>query len=90
MTAPDQLQLAYRRPCTNEGTFLAHRNRQGLEMSCRNPDTFEEITQILGAALRGAGNKVTDDEVGRMHIGGGLPVIRRVLKELADEAFGTR
>ena len=47
-----------------------------------------DLTAIIGAGLRGAGNAVTDDELARMAIEGGLRGAADVAARLLRAAFG--
>ncbi|MEX0955437.1 MAG: gene transfer agent family protein [Rhizobiaceae bacterium] len=47
-----------------------------------------DIVRIVGAGLRGAGDDVSDDEVGRMHCEGGAAGFARIVAELLTQTFG--
>jgi len=47
-----------------------------------------DLTAIIGAGLRGAGNAVTDDQLARMAIEGGLPGAADVAARLLRATFG--
>lgn len=47
-----------------------------------------DITRILGAGLRGAGNAVTDEEVGTMACEGGAAGMARIASDLLKATFG--
>jgi hypothetical protein len=47
-----------------------------------------DLTAIIGAGLRGAGNPVTDDELARLHIEGGLLGAARIAARLLAATFG--
>jgi hypothetical protein len=47
-----------------------------------------DLTAILGAGLRGAGNAVTDDDLARMSIEGGLRGAADVAARLLKATFG--
>ena len=47
-----------------------------------------DLTRIIGAGLRGAGDPVTDDEVARMGIGDGAAGYVRVAAALIAATFG--
>lgn len=50
--------------------------------------TARDLTRIIGAGLRGAGETVSDEEVAAMAIDGGVPAYVRVAAELIQAAFG--
>lgn len=47
-----------------------------------------DLTAILGAGLRGAGNAVSDDELARMSIEGGLKGAAEIAARLLKATFG--
>jgi Phage tail tube protein, GTA-gp10 len=47
-----------------------------------------DLTRIIGAGLRGAGETVSDDDVARMAIEGGAPGYARLAAELIAATFG--
>jgi hypothetical protein len=47
-----------------------------------------DLTRIIGAGLRGAGEAVSDDEVAAMAVEGGVPGYVRVAAELIQATFG--
>jgi hypothetical protein len=47
-----------------------------------------DLTRIIGAGLRGAGEAVSDDDVAAMAIGGGAQGYVRVAAELIAATFG--
>ena len=47
-----------------------------------------DLTAILGAGLRGAGNAVTDDDLARMSIEGGLKGAAEIAVRLLRATFG--
>lgn len=47
-----------------------------------------DLTAILGAGLRGAGNAITDDELARMAIEGGLKGAAAIAARLLRATFG--
>jgi hypothetical protein len=47
-----------------------------------------DIVRIVGAGLRGAGDDVSDDDVGRMHCYGGAAGFARIVAELLTQTFG--
>lgn len=47
-----------------------------------------DLTRILGAGLRGAGEELGDSEVSAMRIDGGLPAMARLAAELLQATFG--
>lgn len=50
--------------------------------------TARDLTAILGAGLRGGGNAVTDDDLARMHIEGGLKGAAEIAARLLRATFG--
>jgi hypothetical protein len=50
--------------------------------------TARDLTAILGAGLRGGGNAVTDDELARMAIEGGLVGAADIAARLLRATFG--
>ena len=50
--------------------------------------TARDLTAILGAGLRGGGNAVTDDDLARMHIEGGLKGAAEIAVRLLRATFG--
>ena len=47
-----------------------------------------DLTAILGAGLRGAGNALTDDDIARMSIEGGLKGAAEIAARLRRATFG--
>ncbi|HTJ56994.1 MAG TPA: gene transfer agent family protein [Devosiaceae bacterium] len=47
-----------------------------------------DLTAIIGAGLRGAGNALTDDDLARMHIEGGLRGAADIAARLLRATFG--
>jgi hypothetical protein len=47
-----------------------------------------DLTRIIGAGLRGAGEDVTDDEVAHMEVEGGAQGYVRIAAELIAATFG--
>ncbi len=47
-----------------------------------------DIVRILGAGLRGAGEDVSDEEVGRMRCDGGAAGYARIVADLLGQTFG--
>ncbi len=47
-----------------------------------------DLTAILGAGLRGGGNAVTDDDLARWHIEGGLKGAAEIAARLLRATFG--
>src|SRR5690348_12857886 len=47
-----------------------------------------DLTRIIGAGLRGAGESVTDDEVARMEVEGGAQGYVRIAVDLIAATFG--
>ena len=47
-----------------------------------------DLTAILGAGLRGGGNEVTDDDLARMAIEGGLKGAAEIAARLLRATFG--
>lgn len=47
-----------------------------------------DLTAILGAGLRGGGNPVTDDDLARWHIEGGLKGAAEIAARLLRATFG--
>ena len=47
-----------------------------------------DLTAILGAGLRGAGNALTDDDIARMSIEGGLKGAAEIAARLLRATFG--
>jgi len=47
-----------------------------------------DLTAILGAGLRGAGNAVTDDDIARLSIEGGLKGAAEIAARLLRATFG--
>jgi hypothetical protein len=47
-----------------------------------------DLTAILGAGLRGAGNAITDDDLARLSIEGGLKGAAQVCVRLLQATFG--
>ena len=47
----------------------------------------EDITRIIGAGLRGAGNLFSDEEVAAMSMEGGVPAFAAIAAELLSAAF---
>ena len=47
-----------------------------------------DLTAILGAGLRGGGNAVTDDDLARMSIEGGLKGAAEIAARLLRATFG--
>ena len=47
-----------------------------------------DLTAIIGAGLRGAGNAVTDDDLARMSIEGGLKGAAEIAARLLRATFG--
>jgi hypothetical protein len=47
-----------------------------------------DLTKIIGAGMRGAGNAVTDGEVGAMRAAGGAAGFARIAAELLTATFG--
>jgi hypothetical protein len=50
--------------------------------------TARDLTRIIGAGLRGAGEAVTDEEVAAMTVEGGAPGYARIAAELIAATFG--
>ena len=50
--------------------------------------TARDLTAIIGAGLRGGGNAVTDDDLARMHIEGGLKGAADIAAQLLRATFG--
>ena len=50
--------------------------------------TARDLTAILGAGLRGGGNAVTDDDLARMAIEGGLKGAAEIAARLLRATFG--
>jgi len=50
--------------------------------------TARDLTAIIGAGLRGGGNAVTDDDLARMHIEGGLKGAAEIAARLLRATFG--
>jgi hypothetical protein len=50
--------------------------------------TARDLTRIIGAGLRGAGEMVTDDEVAAMPAEGGAQGYLRIVTELIEATFG--
>ena len=48
-----------------------------------------DLTAIIGAGLRGGGNAVTDDDLARMHIEGGLKGAAEIAAKLLRATFGS-
>ncbi|KKB12500.1 transfer Agent [Devosia geojensis] len=48
-----------------------------------------DLTAILGAGLRGAGNSISDDELARLTIEGGVAGAARIAVRLLDATFGS-
>ena len=47
-----------------------------------------DLTRVIGAGLRGAGEAVTDDEVARMPVAGGAEGYVRIVAALLSATFG--
>jgi hypothetical protein len=47
-----------------------------------------DLTRIIGAGLRGAGEVVSDDDVARMEVAGGAQGYVRIAAELIQATFG--
>ncbi|MCJ2011225.1 gene transfer agent family protein [Methylobacterium sp. J-076] len=47
-----------------------------------------DLIALLGAALRGGGHALSDEEVGRLPIGGGMGALVVALGEVLEAAFG--
>ena len=47
-----------------------------------------DLTRIIGAGLRGAGESVSDDEVAGMEVDGGVQGYVRIAAELIQATFG--
>lgn len=47
-----------------------------------------DILRIVGCGMRGGGNAMSDDEVARMKVDGGLPEYVRIAAELLAVTFG--
>jgi Phage tail tube protein, GTA-gp10 len=47
-----------------------------------------DLTRIIGAGLRGAGETVSDDEVAAMGVDGGVQAYVRIVAELIEATFG--
>jgi hypothetical protein len=47
-----------------------------------------DLIAILGAGLRGGGNAISDDDLARLTIEGGLPGAARIAAELLRVTFG--
>ncbi len=47
-----------------------------------------DLIAILGAALRGGGNAISDEELASMHIEGGLRGAAQIVIELLQQTFG--
>jgi Phage tail tube protein, GTA-gp10 len=50
--------------------------------------TARDLTRIIGAGLRGAGEAVSDDEVAAMSIAGGAQGYVRIAADLIQATFG--
>ncbi len=50
--------------------------------------TARDLTAILGAGLRGGGNAITDDDLARMSIEGGLRGAAEIAARLLRATFG--
>lgn len=50
--------------------------------------TAREAMCVIGAGLRGAGNDISDDAVGRMQVDGGVPGYLSLVIHLLQAAFG--
>jgi hypothetical protein len=51
--------------------------------------TARDLTRIIAAGLRGAGEQVSDDEVATMQVEGGAQGYVRIAAELIEATFGT-
>jgi hypothetical protein len=47
-----------------------------------------DLTRIIGAGLRGAGQAVSDDEVAAMDVDGGVQAFVRIAADLIQATFG--
>ncbi|HEX3708979.1 MAG TPA: gene transfer agent family protein [Pseudolabrys sp.] len=47
-----------------------------------------DLTRIIGAGLRGAGETVSDDEVAAMHVDGGVQAYVCIAADLIQATFG--
>jgi hypothetical protein len=47
-----------------------------------------DLTRIIGAGLRGAGETVSDDEIAAMAVDGGVQAYVRIAAELIQATFG--
>jgi hypothetical protein len=47
-----------------------------------------DLTRIIGAGLRGAGEAVSDDEVAAMNVDGGVQAFVRIAADLIQATFG--
>jgi len=50
--------------------------------------TARDLTRIIGAGLRGAGEDISDDEVARMEVEGGAQGYVRIAAALVQATFG--
>ncbi|MDB5569071.1 MAG: transfer agent family protein [Hyphomicrobiales bacterium] len=47
-----------------------------------------DLLRIIGAGLRGAGHPLTDDDVAKLPVEGGLPAYARIASDLLAVTFG--
>lgn len=60
-----------------------------VERFSRGRLSARDITRIVGAGLRGAGNAVSDEEVAAMRIENGVAGFAAIVTELLTVTFGT-
>lgn len=58
------------------------------ERFARGRVSARDLTAIIGAGLRGGGNAVTDDDIARMSIEGGLKGAAEIAARLLRATFG--
>ncbi len=59
-----------------------------VERFSRGRLSATDLIRVIGAGLRGAGNAVSDDEVGAMRPDGGIATFAAIVSELLTSTFG--
>lgn len=60
-----------------------------VDRFARGTLSARDATKIIGAGLRGAGNNVDDDQVGRMTADGGAAGFAAIVSDLLTATFGS-
>lgn len=71
-----------------EAAFAADDLNALVERFSAGRFSSSDLVRIIGAGLRGAGEDVRDDEVGRMHCEGGVAGFASIAADLLTQTFG--